>query len=169
VSPRIVSKYGGLNGYLKFRGSFTSTVRLSFARMDGIIGDNLPMKAYKAEGWWGNLPTNVHAKAWLDAGWNVGEVNLKEGYVVFRKVKELQPAGFRKMKASRSEIRKPFTPVRVRIPKPRTPSKTKVSKLYARIRNLERQRASMPVYRGSFRPKPRHEKSLFKPDEKPSQ
>ena len=169
VSPRIVTKYGGLTGYLKFRGSFTNTVKLSFARMDGIVGDNLPMEAYKTESWWSNLATNVHSKAWLDAGWNVEEVNLKDGYVVFRKVKELQPAVFRKRRASRSEIKKPFTPVRVRIPKPRTPSKTKVSKLYARIRNLERQRTSMPVYRGSFRPKPKHEKRLFKPDEKPSQ
>lgn len=164
VSPRNVGKYGGLASYLRFRGSFTNTVKLTFARMDGIIGDNLPMDAYKSEGWWSNVLGNVHAKGWLDAGWIVEEVNLKEGYVVFRKVKEA-PVTRRR----RSEIKKPFTPVRVRIPKPKTPSKTKVSKLYARIKNLERMRTSMPAYRGSLKPKPRHEKRLFKPDEKPSQ
>jgi hypothetical protein len=108
----------------------------------------------------------VHAKPWLDAGWNVQEVNLKEGYVVFKKVKDVKVKGFRR-KASRNEIKKPFTPVRVRVPKPKTPSKTRVSKLYARVKNLERQRASMPAYHGSFKPKPMHEKKLFKSQEKP--
>ena len=166
VLPKSVTKYGGLTSYLKFRASFTNVVKLSFARMDGIIGDNLPMSAYKTEKWWSNTPTNVHAKAWLDAGWNVQEVNLKEGYVVFKKVKDVKAKSFRR-KTSRNEIKKPFTPVRVRIPKPKTPSKTKVSKLYARIKNLERQRFSMPVYHGSFKPKPKHEKKLFKPEKKP--
>jgi len=166
VSPKSVSKYGGLTGYLKFRASFTGVVKLSFAKMDGIIGDNLPMSAYRTEKWWSNVPTNVHAKAWLDAGWNVQEVNLKEGYVVFKKVKEVRARSF-KRKTAKSQIKKPFTPVRVRIPKPKTPSKTKVSKLYARVKNLERQRSSMPVYHGSFKPKPMHEKKLFKSEKKP--
>jgi len=134
--------------------------------MDGIIGDNLPMSAYKTERWWSNTPTNVHAKAWLDAGWNVQEVNLKEGYVVFKKVKDVKAKSFRR-KTSRNEIKKPFTPVRVRIPKSNKPSKTKVSRLYARLKNLERRRASMPVYHGSFKPKPKHEKKLFKSEKKP--
>jgi hypothetical protein len=164
VSPRSVSKYGGLTSYLKFRASFTGIVKLALAKMDGIISDNLPMSAYRDERWWNNVPTNVHAKAWLDAGWNVQEVNLKEGYVVFKKVKEVQ--SFRR-RTVKGQVKKPFTPVRVTIPKPRTPSKTKVSKLYARVKNLERQRASMPVYRGSFKPKPMHEKKLFKSREKP--
>jgi hypothetical protein len=134
--------------------------------MDGIVGDNLPMNAYRDEKWWSNVPTNVHARAWMDAGWNVQEVNLKRGYVVFKKVKDVPVKSF-KRKTAKSQIKKPFTPVRVRIPKPKTPSKTKVSKLYARVKNLERQRASMPVYHGSFKPKPKHEKKLFKSQEKP--
>jgi len=166
VSPKSVSKYDGLKGYLKFRGDFTDVVKLHFARIDGIIGDNLPMGAYRSEAWWKNSLSNVHAKAWLDAGWEVREVNLKEGYVVFRRVKRVQFKALGK-RTSRSKAKKPFTPVPVRIPKSRKPSKTKASKLYARIRNLERQRASMPHYRGSFKPKPKHEKRLFKTDEKP--
>jgi hypothetical protein len=166
VSPTRVSKYGGLTGYLKFRGTFTDTVKLSFARMDGIIGDNLPMDAYKLQKWWENVPTNIHSKAWLDAGWEAQEVNLKEGYVVFKKVKNVQVQAFRR-KTHRNQIKKPFTPVHVRVPKPRLPSKTRVSKLYARVKNLERQRISLPAYHGSFRPRPMHEKKLFRPNEKP--
>jgi hypothetical protein len=125
------------------------------------------MEAYKTKSWWSNTPSSVHAKAWLDAGWEASEINLKEGYAVFKKVKVAQAKGSFRRKGSRNEIKKPFTPVRVRIPKSSKPSKTKASRLYARIKNLERQRASMPSLRGSFKPKPRHEKRLFRQEEKP--
>ena len=166
VSPRSFSKYEGLGNHLKFRGAFTGVVRLSFARIDGLISSNLPMSAYRTEGWWSNSPFNAHAKAWLDAGWEVQEVNLKEGYVVFKKVRQV-PFKTSKRRSSRSEIKKPFTPVPVRSQKPKVPSKTKVSKLYARIKNLERQRASKHGYVRGFKPKSQYEKKLFKPDEKP--
>ena len=166
VSRRSVSKYDGLARYLKFRGSFTDTVKLSFARIDGVIGDNLPMEAYKTEKWWENAPTRLHAKAWLEAGWETQETDLKEGYVIFKKVREPKATGAgRKTRATHSD--KPFTPVRVRPLKPKVPSKTKASKLYARIKNLERQRTSVPTLRGSFKPKPKYEKKLFKNNEKP--
>jgi len=166
VSPKLITKYDALAHYLKFRAAFTNVVKLSFAEIDGIIANNLPMSAYRSEKWWINSPSNVHAKAWLDAGWNVQEVNLKDGYVVFKKLKDVQTRSFRR-KASRGEIKKPFTPVHVRIPKSNKPSKTKVSRLYARLKNLERQRASMPTYHGSFKPKSKHEKKLFKSEKKP--
>jgi hypothetical protein len=163
VSPKTSSKYGGLTSYLRFRGGFTNAVRLSFARIDGIIGENLPMNAYRSEKWWENSSTSPHAKGWLDAGWEVQEVNLKEGFAVFKKVRETKV----RRRSQRMEIKKPFTPVHVRIPKPKMPSKTRVSRLYARVKNLERRRASTPTYHGSFKPKPKYEKKLFKPDEKP--
>jgi hypothetical protein len=163
VSPRSVSKYGGLAAHLKFRGAFTGLVKLSFARIDGLIGSNLPMSAYRDEAWWSNSSLNAHAKAWLDAGWEVQEVSLKEGYVLFKKVRDVRF----KRRSPKSEIRKPFTPVPVRSSKPKVPSKTKVSKLYARIKNLERQRTSAQGHVRGFKPRPQHEKKLFKPDEKP--
>jgi hypothetical protein len=153
---------------LKFRGAFTDTAKLGFARIDGIIGDNLPLEAYENEKWWENTPGHMHARAWLDAGWEAHEVNLKEGHVVFKRVRIVQTRRSAKKKVS-MQIDKPFTPVPVRFQKPRIPSKTKVSKLYARIKNVERKRSSMPTYHGSFKPKPKHEKSLFKPDQKPQQ
>ena len=162
VSPRARSKYGGLTGHLKFRGSFTSVVKLSFARIDGLIGSNLPMSAYRNEKWWSNSASSAHARAWLDAGWEVQEVNLKEGFVVFKKVRQVP---FKKSSRAKNRIDKPFKPVRVRSRR-KPPSKTKVSQLYARIKNLERQRAEGQNIRG-LKPKRRHEKKLFKPDEKP--
>lgn len=162
VSPRRRSKYSGLTNHLKFRGAFTKIVKLSFARIDGLIGSNLPMSAYREEAWWGNSSSVAHTKAWLDAGWEVQEVNLKEGYAVFKKVRKV-PFNRR---ARKNKITKPFVPVRVRSSKPKVPSKTKLSKLYARIKNLERQRAERGHIRG-LKPRSQHEKKLFKPDEKP--
>jgi hypothetical protein len=165
VAPRTVSKYVGLGGYLGFRGAFTNTVKLGFARIDGIIGDNLPIEAFRSEAWWENTPAHVHARAWLEAGWEAREVNLKEGYVVFKKVKDIRTR--HSGGVGSTQITKPFTPVRVRIPKPAAPSKTRASRLYGRIRNLERRRSALPTYHGSFKPRPKHEKRLFKPDQKP--
>jgi hypothetical protein len=164
VSPRSRSKYGGLTGHLKFRSSFTSMVKLSFARIDGLIGSNLPMKAYREEAWWSNSASTAHARGWLDAGWEVKEVNLKEGYVVFKKVRQML---IKQGKRAKSKIEKPFKPVPVRPTKRKPPSKTKVSQLYARIRNLERQRAEGRRNIRGLKPRSQHEKKLFKTDEKP--
>jgi hypothetical protein len=162
VSPRLRSKYSGLAGHLKFRGAFTSVVKLSFARIDGLIGSNLPMSAYRDEKWWSNSASRAHARAWLDAGWEVQEVNLKEGFVVFKKVRQIP----KKRRRAKSRIDKPFKPVPVRSRR-KPPSKTKVSQLYARIKNLERQRAEGQRNIRGLKPRRHHEKKLFKPDEKP--
>jgi hypothetical protein len=73
VAPRITSKYEGLTRHLKFRSAFTSIVTLSLARIDGLIGTNLPMSAYRSAEWWSNAASSAHAKGWLDAGWEVSE------------------------------------------------------------------------------------------------
>ncbi len=138
VSPRSVSKYYGLENHLKFRAAFTGLVKLSFARIDGLIGSNLPISAFRDEAWWSNSSSSVHAKAWLNAGWEVQEINLKEGNVTFKKVRDVP---FKKSRRRKLEINKPFTPVHVHKPRSKVPSKTKVSKLYARIKNMERNRA----------------------------
>ncbi|MEM2995856.1 MAG: hypothetical protein QXI91_07615 [Candidatus Bathyarchaeia archaeon] len=165
VSPKTTTKYEALTRHLKFRAAFTDTVKLSLAEIDGIIRDNLPLTAYQNENWWNNDKTAMHAKAWVDAGWQVQETNLKEGYVIFKKIKEPQ-IKHPKKKTLRGNIKKPFTPVPLRIPKSKKPSKTKISKLYARLKNLERQKASPHTYHSNFKPKTKHEKKLYKPEKK---
>ena len=164
VSLKSKNKYEALTSYLRFRAAFTDTVRLSFAQIDGIIGDNLPLTAYRSEEWWGNIPSNAHAKAWLNAGWEAKEVNLKEAYVVFQKVKAQQTISVeRKKKEKSQQPQKPFTPPPSRIFTRRKPSKTKIAKLYARLKNIERMRTAQPKLPGNFKPKPIHEKRLLKP------
>ena len=152
VSPRTVSKYEGLERHLKFRAAFTNVVKLSFARIDGLIGSNLPMAAYREAAWWCNASSSAHAKAWLEAGWEVQEANLKEGYVTFKKLSNVP---VKKTKRRSLETNKPFTPVPVHVPRSKVPSKTKVSKLYARIKNLERQRATARRQIRGFKARPR--------------
>jgi hypothetical protein len=144
VAPHPVDKYAGLERHLKFRASFTDTVTLKFARIDGLIGANLPMSAYRDPLWWTNASQSKHTKAWLSAGWEVQEVDFKEGKVTFKKVRDLS----RKYKKKTLEITHPFTPVPVHRIRSKIPSKTKVSKLYARIKNLERQKNTPQPIRG---------------------
>ena len=165
VAPRIKSKYEGLTGHLRFRGAFTSIVKLSFARIDGLIGSNLPMEAYRNQTWWTNSAASAHAKGWLGAGWEVQEVNLKEGVVIFKKVRQ-QPRA-EKCRKKMLEVSKPFTPVPVHPLKKNIPSKTKVSKLYARILNLERQKKQGYSSTRGFKQRSRYERRLFGSDEKP--
>lgn len=150
VSPKPKAKYAPLMGYLKFRAAFTDSVKLSFAQIDGIIGDNLPLEAYRSAKWWANSPDSVHARAWLDAGWETSEVNLKEAYVIFRKVKSPQSVVISK-KREVEGFKKPFTPPPSRIMHRKKPSKTKIAKLYARLKNLERQKAVPKKLRGSLK------------------
>ncbi|MEM0357927.1 MAG: hypothetical protein QXL77_06105 [Candidatus Bathyarchaeia archaeon] len=165
VSPKTGNKYEALTHYLRFRSAFTDTVRLSFAQIDGIIGDNLPLEAYRSTEWWKNTLATIHARAWLNAGWETAEVNLKEAYVVFQKTKTQQVSGEHEKtrKKASQQPTKPYTPPPARIYTKRKPSKTKIAKLYARLKNIERAKASQPKLRGTFKPKPAHEKRLFKP------
>jgi len=48
-----------------------------------------------------------------------------------------------------------------------TISKTEISRFQARIRNIERRKKSIRQYRGKFKPRPAHEKRLWKPDKTP--
>ncbi len=144
VAPKSTSPYAGLESHLKFRAAFTDLVTLKFARIDGLIGANLPMAAYRDPLWWSNASSSIHAKAWLDAGWEVQDINFKEGTVTFKKVRRLP----RKPKKKSLEITQPFTPVPIRPLRSKIPSKTKASQLYARIKNLERQRNTPQPIRG---------------------
>ena len=153
VAPVSKGKYDGLESHFKFRGAFTGVVKLPFARIDGLIGSSLPMSAFRDQAWWSNSSSSVHAKAWLNAGWEAQEVNLKEGYVIFKKVRNVsvKKGGRRKL-----EINKPFTPVPVHRPRSKVPSKTRVSKLYARIKNMERNRAMERRQIRGFKARSRH-------------
>ncbi len=59
---------------------------LSFEELEGILGHPLPPSARKHRAWWGNWHGHSQARAWLEAGWKVLEVDLAGEEVVFGRV-----------------------------------------------------------------------------------
>lgn len=57
------------------------SVALIFEQLEDILGEYLPNSARQDENWW----ANKKAAPWTDAGWFVSELNLEEGWVVFKK------------------------------------------------------------------------------------
>jgi len=159
VSPgKIETKYTPLNRYLIWRAKYADQVTLSFARLEEIIGDNLPSGALLNRDWWSNTESSVQGQAWMNASWRVYDVNIDERTVTFKKVES----------KTVETSKKPFTPPPIRTRIRRKPSKTRISLIQAKFKNVERQRASIRSYRGKFKPKPTQEKRLYKPEAKPT-
>jgi len=161
VSPKKpVNKYAPLTNYLVNLSKYTDYASLTFSKIEGLIGDSLPESAYQKVDWWKNTDNTTQGHAWMLAGWRVKEVRLEEKRAIFIKEEPSQ-----KRKRRKRQVKKPFTPAPVKRVKPRKLSKTKVSKIIARVKNVQRLRAE--GLRGRFKPKPAHEKRLFKPEAKP--
>lgn len=63
-------------------------VRMSFEQIERVIGEKLPPSALRYRAWWSNNDTNsVMTKAWLDAGFQSEEVDMKARRLVFRRVR----------------------------------------------------------------------------------
>lgn len=169
ASNKPTNKFDLLRKYLKFRASFTNRISLSFAKIEGIIADNLPFSAIRDENWWISAES-VHAKAWLNAGWKIETINLKDRNVTFTKIPNFETET-KKKKRKRKEDTAAWATKLAQIAKPqpiKKPSLTKIAKVQARAKNIERQRSIMKGFKGKIRQRPSHEKRLFKPEEKPS-
>ncbi len=77
-----MAKYDKLTDWLR-----NPTVVLTFDEIEKIIEDKLPDAALKYRPWWGNEKgaESRQCRAWLDAGWEVGKVDLKGKLVLFRR------------------------------------------------------------------------------------
>lgn len=61
-------------------------VRLTFLRIETILGSELPSSATKSKAFWSNrIQGGLQASAWLNAGYHVVEVNFPCGEVAFQK------------------------------------------------------------------------------------
>jgi hypothetical protein len=170
VSPtRYGTKYSPLSRYLLKRGYFTDRAVLSFAEIEGIIGDNLPFKAVRDSVWWANTRGSAQGRAWLDVGWEMQSVDLNNRTVTFTRVAlvEVKIENKRKKKTQTPFFKKKtFQTLR---PKKRgPPSKTRMAKAQARLRNVERETTTIQRFKGKFKPRSAYEKRLFKPEAKPS-
>ena len=166
VSPKgaFRGKYTPLTFYLSRKAQWTRWVKLQFSRIEGIIGDDLPVSAVQNTEWWNNTKSTSQGKAWLSVGWKVKDVDLKEGAVIFARPDVLKPEKKPRRKKLSSKVVLPeYKPRRVK-----KPSLTRIAKAQARLQNIARRKTSMRRYRGKFKPKSAYEKRLYKPEEKPS-
>jgi hypothetical protein len=166
VSPKgkFRGKYTPLTMYLSRKAKWTSWVKLHFSRIEGIIGKDLPESARQTSEWWKST-TSTQGKAWLNIGWNVEEVNLKEGIITFTRPEDATPTPEKQPKRKRTTI--PISLPEYKPKKTKKPSLTRIAMAQARLQNISRKKSSIRKYRGKFKPKSAYEKRLWKTDEKP--
>jgi len=81
-----MGKYQPLMTYLQ--SQHLSEVPMRFEEVVKIIGFALPASAYNHRPWWANEDRgHVHAKAWLDAGYQTEQVDMEGKKLVFRRVR----------------------------------------------------------------------------------
>jgi hypothetical protein len=167
VAPkRAGSKYGPLREYLWRRGQYTSLVTLTFSRIEGIIKGDLPFGALRDKEWWNNNKASSQGYSWTSVGWQVQSVDLEERTVTLKKQFHEKAAVPRRRRRKAVKAQKPFTPVPDkprRIPKP---SKTRIARVVARAKNVERRQAAASYK--MRKPKSAYEKRLYKPEAKPA-
>ena len=77
--------YDALCNYLSQRKG--QRIEMSFSEIEEIIGDTLPLSAYKYNAWWNNSRTKAHphCRAWMNAGFKTVDVNsnIEKRIVIF--------------------------------------------------------------------------------------
>jgi len=171
VSPRkLGTKYSPLSRHLARRARFTRRVTLSFAEIEGIIGDNLPFGALRNREWWTNTPSSAQGQAWMNVGWRAQDVNMSGRSVTFVRVAGSEtPIPRKRTRRRTSRAAKEFRlhrPARRR--RITTPSISRVARAQARLRNIEREKLSTRRYPSKLKPSRAYEKRLYKPEAKPT-
>jgi len=85
VDVKSLLKYTPLRDYLA--SYLASQLTLSLEYIEHIIDSKLEAAAYAFKSWWENDRKNPQAVAWLEAGWEVDDIDLQRQVVVFRRVK----------------------------------------------------------------------------------
>lgn len=81
-----MSKYAALNRF--FQTQTGSLLRMTFEEVERETGFSLPASARLHQAWWANdRARHVQAKAWLDAGYESEQVDMKGQTLVFKRVK----------------------------------------------------------------------------------
>ena len=81
-----MSKYRTLARF--FEAQPSDFLRMTFDEVEREAGFKLPASARLHQAWWANdRARHVQAKAWLDAGFESEQVDMKAGMLVFKRVK----------------------------------------------------------------------------------
>ncbi len=79
----MAGKYAPFENYLRDLPESQREVKLRFEQIERILNDKLPSSAYEDQRWWEKEKEGNHisARAWSNAGWKVGSLNVKEKWV----------------------------------------------------------------------------------------
>jgi hypothetical protein len=82
-----MSKYQSLTDFLAKQLSDEITLTLDNLEDADVVGITLPVSAKTYRQWWENQSSDEarQCRSWLDAGWEVKDVNLTAGHVTFRR------------------------------------------------------------------------------------
>jgi hypothetical protein len=83
VSQLDAAKWVPLYQYLKLKRARNQELALSFRQIEDVLGDGLPKPARKYPEWWDNDDAHEQARAWLESGWRVRDVDLPAERVIF--------------------------------------------------------------------------------------
>lgn len=87
------SRYAPLAIWLQSQPADKNIVKPSFAKIEQIIGGELPPSAYKHRAWWANdSVSHPQSQQWLDVDWRVASVNMTTQVVRFTRIQERQKA-----------------------------------------------------------------------------
>jgi hypothetical protein len=78
-------QYTLLEQYLRDLPVSQEEVTLTFESIEQILNEPLPLLAHEDRPWWGNQKQGIQIEpnAWMDAGWMVEIVDLREKWVRF--------------------------------------------------------------------------------------
>jgi len=77
-----MSKYEPLELHLRSNVRGHHDITLRFRQIEDIINDRLPESAFLHRAWWANqsdIKSRPQARAWINAGFFIAEVNLDKG------------------------------------------------------------------------------------------
>jgi hypothetical protein len=86
VDVEKILKYTPLRDYLT--SYLASQLTLSLEHIEHILDSKLEAAAYAFKSWWENDRKNPQAIAWLEAGWEVNDIDLQQKVVIFKRVKD---------------------------------------------------------------------------------
>lgn len=75
-------KYQKLTEYLQTTGK--KEIHLSLSEIQEILGFPLDASAYQYREFWANCTASTKAYSWMDAGYEITEVDLKTGTLTFK-------------------------------------------------------------------------------------
>lgn len=78
-------KYFPLQSYLELQKLYCSELELNFSNIEFLIKSTLPVSA-RTRVWWSNSEEHSQAKAWIESGWRVEEVDFTNRVVTFQRV-----------------------------------------------------------------------------------